>query len=332
MYVRHVQLTGGSSYIITLPKNWITKYKIKKNDPLGLHVKSDGTLLVTPRIQSAQIEKVKEFNINGLLKQEDLLQLLIGAYIVGYNTLKINSKERLSTSVRRTVKTFTQLAIGPEVIEETDSSITLKDLLNPFEMPIDKVIKRMHIIVKSLYEDTIQAFQTRDAYLVEGVTARDDDVDRLNWFIARQYNILLENVDLTDKLNITIDRALTCFMISRIIERIGDHVVRIAENTPAMLNNKDEKIIDEINKASKLSLEIFNKSIESFFKKDLKSCQRNIESVSQLEIICEGINTRVMKHKGSATFTIGYVTESIRRIGEYSEDISENVINYLVKI
>jgi hypothetical protein len=27
---------------------------------------------------------------------------------------------------------------------------------------------------------------------------------------------------------------------------------------------------------------------------------------------------------------IGYIIESIRRIGEYAEDFSENVINYLV--
>jgi phosphate uptake regulator len=50
MEIRRVQLTGGSSYIITLPKEWINSVHIKKNDPLGMHIQSDGTLLITPKI------------------------------------------------------------------------------------------------------------------------------------------------------------------------------------------------------------------------------------------------------------------------------------------
>ncbi|MHA1292848.1 MAG: AbrB/MazE/SpoVT family DNA-binding domain-containing protein [Promethearchaeota archaeon] len=33
---RKVQQTGGSSFIISLPKEWIKKHEIKKNDPLKL--------------------------------------------------------------------------------------------------------------------------------------------------------------------------------------------------------------------------------------------------------------------------------------------------------
>jgi phosphate uptake regulator len=47
MDIRKVQVTGGSSYIITLPKDWIDKSHVKKNDPLGLISQPDGTLLVT---------------------------------------------------------------------------------------------------------------------------------------------------------------------------------------------------------------------------------------------------------------------------------------------
>lgn len=33
MEIRRVQITGGSSYVITLPKEWATSQNIKKNDP-----------------------------------------------------------------------------------------------------------------------------------------------------------------------------------------------------------------------------------------------------------------------------------------------------------
>jgi len=47
MEIRKVQFTGGSSYVITLPKEWIEREKIKKNDPIGVEIQPDGTLLVT---------------------------------------------------------------------------------------------------------------------------------------------------------------------------------------------------------------------------------------------------------------------------------------------
>jgi phosphate uptake regulator len=331
MEIRRVQLTGGSSYIITLPKEWIKSLHIKKNDPLGIHIQSDGTLLLTPKITQEQLPKVKEFDVSRIPKPTYLLQLLIGAYISGYTSLKITSPSRMSTATRNVIRSFTQLAIGPEVIEETDTTIILKDLHNPTEMPFDRTIKRMHIIVKGMNEDVIRALETKDTTLAEDVISRDNDIDRLHWFVARQYNILLQNASLTDKMNITIQMASTCFLISRIIERIGDHVVRIAQNTPNLIHsNLDRKIIHKILTANTLSLDIFNKSISSFFKKDIKASNETFESLDKLELLCEEINTLALQQKGSVAISIGYITESIRRIGEYAEDISENVINYLV--
>jgi phosphate uptake regulator len=331
MEIRRVQLTGGSSYIITLPKEWIKTLHIKKNDPLGITIQSDGTLLLTKKLTQEQLPRIKEFDAGKIPKPTYLLQQLIGAYVAGYTSLKITSPSRLSTAIRNVIRSFTQLAIGPEVIEETDTSVMLKDLLNPTEMPLDRTVKRMHIIVKGMLEDTMRALQTKDKTLANDVLSRDNDVDRLHWLVARQYNILLQNVSLAEKMDITIQLASTCFLISRIIERIGDHVERIAQHLPNLIDSKiDQKIIDQILSASTIALDIFNKSITSFFKKDLKASNETIDSVTKLETICEEINTLALHQKGSVALSIGYIIESTRRIGEYAEDISENVINYLV--
>jgi phosphate uptake regulator len=331
MEIRRVQITGGSSYIITLPKEWIKSLKIKKNDPLGIYIRSDGTLLLTPKMIQEQLQKIKEFNVNSIPKPTYLLQLLIGAYISGYTSIKITSPSRMSTTVRNVIRSFTQLAIGPEVIEETDTTVILKDLHNPTEMPLDRTIKRMHIIVKGMNEDAMRALQTNDTALAEDVFSRDDDIDRLHWLVARQYNILLQNVSLAEKMSITIGMASTCFLISKIIERIGDHVVRIAQNISNLSeSNIERKIISRIVAADTIAIDIFNKSISSFFQKDLKASNEIMESVTKLETLCEEISTLALQQKGIVAVSIGYIIESIRRIGEYAEDISENVINYLV--
>ena len=326
-------MTGGSSYVITLPKEWVKSSNIKKNDPLGLLIQSDGTLLITTKMTQDQAERVKEFNVSDVTNQTYLLRRLIGAYISGYNCIKIKSSKRMPPDIRVIVRRFTQTTIGQEVVEETDTSIILKDLLNPTEMPFDKTIKRMHIIVKSMHEDAMRALENSDRKLAEDVVSRDNDVDRLHWLVARQHNIILRNVSLAEKMNVTTEISSTFALISRIIERIGDHEVRIAQNILKLVDNKaNQEIFDHIHSASNLALDIFNKSVGSFYKKDIKASNENIESVKRLESICEKINTLALQQKGVTAISVGYIVESIRRIGDYAEDISETAINYLTGI
>lgn len=333
MEIRRVQMTGGSSYVITLPKEWVKSSNIKKNDPLGLLIQSDGTLLITTKMTQDQAERVKEFNVSDVTNQTYLLRRLIGAYISGYNCIKIKSSKRMPPDIRVIVRRFTQTTIGQEVVEETDTSIILKDLLNPTEMPFDKTIKRMHIIVKSMHEDAMHALENSDRKLAEDVVSRDNDVDRLHWLVARQHNIILRNVSLAEKMNVTTEISSTFALISRIIERIGDHEVRIAQNILKLVDNKaNQEIFDHIHSASDLALDIFNKSVGSFYKKDIKASNENIESVKRLEVLCEKINTLALQQKGVTAISVGYIVESIRRIGEYAEDISETAINYLTGI
>ena len=83
MDIRKVQVTGGSSYIITLPKEWIEKLHVQKNDPLGLISQPDGTLLVTKNISDAQVQSVKEFDVTSINDPAYLFRLLIGHILPG---------------------------------------------------------------------------------------------------------------------------------------------------------------------------------------------------------------------------------------------------------
>jgi len=329
--IRRVQMTGGSSFIVTLPKEWIKTLNIHKNDPLGIFQQSDGTLLISSKMDREQTQRIKLFQVSDKIDNEFLSRKLIGAYIAGYNSIKIKSKGRMPPRVRITVRNFTQATIGQEVVEETDDSITLKDLLNPAEMPFHRTIKRMHIMTKGMYEDTIHALRNNGKELAEDVLTRDNEIDRLHWLVARQHNIILRNINFAEKMGITPGVATTSFLISRIVERIGDHVIRIAENVIKIIDGKiDKKMIEKIDEASHLSLDIFSRSIASFSKRDIKEANDNIITVKKLEKKCEAINTLALGQDPTVSIPIGYIVESIRRIGEYAEDISENVINYLV--
>lgn len=156
MEIRRVQMTGGSSYVITLPKNWVESLHIKKNDPLGVLIQPDGTLMVTKNINGDQIQRVKEISVDHQTEPEFFLRLLIGTYIAGYSAIRITTKDRIPSQIRVKLREFSSMVIGPECVEETDQSILLKDLLNPLEMPFENSLKRMFVIVKGMHHDAIE--------------------------------------------------------------------------------------------------------------------------------------------------------------------------------
>jgi len=329
--IRKVQITGGSSYIISLPKEWAKAHKVKKNDPLAISVQPDGNLLVSPRISREQVQRVKELDLSGIRDATALFRLLIAAYIDGFTVIRIRGERRLPPFVRRAVRDFTQMTIGQEVAEETDQSITIKDLLNPLEMPFDRTLKRMTVIVRSMHEDSIIALETGNAALAQDVVSRDNDVDRLHWLVARQFNLVLIDPNLSRNMNLTLPMAASYYTMSRIVERIGDHAVRIAENVPVLLSVKLEKgLLQDLKEASSMALDLLGKSTEAFFADDMEAAHATLAAVAALEERCSRITHRAAPFRGETAVGLGNIIGSIQRIGEYSADICENTINHLV--
>jgi phosphate uptake regulator len=332
MEIRRVQMTGGASFVVTLPKDWAEGQKIKKNDPVGIIVQPDGTLLVTKKITEEPLQRTKEIDCNSIADPAFLFRILIGSYITGYNVIRLTTKQKFSPFVRTVVRDFTQMTIGQEVVEETENIISIKDLLNPAEMPFENTIKRMYVIVKNMHSDAITALETHNKTLAEDVIKRDIDADRLNWLIARQTNMIMLHASLSRKMGISQSMAMQFYILSRIIERVGDHAVRIAEHTIPIIDTEiDKKTLSMIKKSSSMSLEIFDRSIVSFFNADMKEANRNIESINALENLCGDINNLVLKQDLLIAISLTYISESIRRAGEYAGDISETVINLLVE-
>ena len=329
--IRKVQITGGSSYIISLPKEWAKAHKVKKNDPLAISVQPDGNLLVSPRISREQVQRVKELDLSGIRDATALFRLLIAAYIDGFTVIRIRGERRLPPFVRRAVRDFTQMTIGQEVAEETDQSITIKDLLNPLEMPFDRTLKRMTVIVRSMHEDSIIALETGNAALAQDVVSRDNDVDRLHWLVARQFHLVLIDPNLSRNMNLTLPMAASYYTMSRIVERIGDHAVRIAENVPVLLSVKVEKgLLQDLKEASSMALDLLGKSTEAFFADDMEAAHATLAAVAALEERCSRITHRAAPFRGETAVGLGNIIGSIQRIGEYSADICENTINHLV--
>ena len=101
--------------------------------------------------------------------------------------------------------------------------------------PVKKLIDipRMATIAQAMLRDALDAFVRRDTALAQRVLDQDDVLDDLKTQIFRE----LITYMLQDPA--TIEPALDLILISRHLERIGDHATNIAEDVIFMVSVKD---------------------------------------------------------------------------------------------
>ncbi|MEN6516600.1 MAG: phosphate uptake regulator PhoU [Methanospirillum sp.] len=332
MDIRRVQMTGGSSLVVTLPKEWTTAMQIRKNDPVRITAQPDGTLLISATITDDQVQRTKELDASTCTNPTFLFRTLIGCYIAGYSAITVRAKTRLRPFVRTVVRDFTQMTIGQEVTEESETAIRIKDLLNPSELPFENTLKRMYVIIRSMHEDAITAIEKRDVELAGEMIGEDRDVDRLQWLIARQTNMIMKEANLARKMGTSPGEASSFAAVARILERIGDHAVRIAKNAVVLADEQVEpEIVARLRTASAFSIDVLDRALASFFTRDMHLANRTIEEVREAETMAEEIHTIALSLPAGPAIALGYIAESIRRVGEYSSDIAETVINHAVE-
>ncbi|UCE38247.1 MAG: phosphate uptake regulator PhoU [Thermoplasmata archaeon] len=331
MESRKVQITGGSTYIVSLPKSWVKDRGIKAGDPLWITTLSDGGILLNHKIKGEKASRKKTLEITDETP-EHLVRKLIGMYIAGYNTMEIRSKN-IDSVMRRTIMDFTKMVVGPEIIDENERCVVLQDLLNPGEFSQIKGLRRMYLLVKSMHTDAISALKSREKNLASDVILRDGDVDRLDWMIAKQYNLILNDAEIAKKIGVSSEKSLNYMLISRIIERIGDHATKIAESILLLDGMKiNEKIIKDIVHESNISLEILEKSMNAFFSENLDEANEAIDLSSKLNKASDSLMKKIREQESDVVVSLSSIIESVRRTGLYATDISEIAINYIFSL
>ena len=226
MESRKLQKTGGSTLIVSLPKKWAKKNKLSSGSEVKLLQQPNGTMTIDPG-QSNPNKKISTVECNDE-KSQHLFRDLIGTYLAGSTEIKVVGKPRLTVKERKTIRKFSASVIGLEIIEEEASQAILTDMSNPGALPFRRAIKRLYRIVSAMYNDSILILEGSED-LAADVVDRDKEADKLQWFIERQFNMMLENPSLSRQLQASSFEGVVYSNVARYLERIADHACRLAE-------------------------------------------------------------------------------------------------------
>lgn len=321
-YIRKIQFTGKSTYIVSLPKKWVITHGLSTGSQVVLE--ENGPMLTIKPLSQAENkdQRTASIVIKGDEDPEAIARRVIGAYVMNYDKIIIKSQASITPTIRNTIRrTILNKLPGAEIINEDKQEIYIQVLLNSRNVTVEDALRRLSKVVNSVIEDTCSTLDKRDPATAQEVVKEDDSVDRIFFYIIRLFNQvssgLIEVENRTSFADLLIYRSLV-----KLLERIGDHAINVAVNTLNLMGTNIE--FRDVYKLCRDALEIYSSSIEAIMNK-------NPYVVDEI-----GFKTEILRKKEEQLFSsylnklqpdqlvsLRLILESIRRIAEYSRDVSE---------
>ncbi|MFX1518307.1 MAG: PhoU domain-containing protein [Promethearchaeota archaeon] len=324
---RKVQLTGTSTFIVSLPKSWATSIGLKAGDEVSILDKHDGTLLLSPNANAPSFFFEESINVDDFKNIDLFERILIAKYLNGPKIIQINSKGPISSELRkRTLKRVHRL-LGVEIIEEYENKIVLQDLTSFEELSIGKVMRRLFLLTSSMHK-TIVTSMIENKSPLEEIMNQEDVVDRLYFLAIKQLKGALRNPMVLRQIGIREQEIIDFYAVTRSIERISDHIVLIARNWDTILDNELECPTEGLYNLGQETLNIYSTTFKSLFSRDLEEANAQILKKKEIrKTIKEEIDPLISSSTTALAVQLAAISASFERIVDYSADIAEVVIN-----
>jgi phosphate uptake regulator len=324
METRKVQVTGGSTYTVSLPKKWATENSISGGSLVEFHPE-DESLLLMPRRDEEKVEGT--LDITGL-DEDELMRAVVTMYVSGFDIITLETGQ-VTAAQRRTIRDATQGLVGLEVIGETSGRVRLQDLLDSSELSIHNAITRMQLVSTTMLADAVTALIEDDDSLAADVVQRDDDVDRLWSMVSRVFRSVLR--DPSAAAEIGLDRQ-TCFdyhSSARQLERIGDHAAKIASHAetlsvpPADATEALEELHEEATEIIEMGMEALMEDDSERATQLAHDARQRVECIDELS---RAVDDRIRELDSQQAQLLGLIVDSLSRSADYGGNIAETAL------
>jgi phosphate uptake regulator len=320
--LRKVQRTPTGTFFVCLPKSWAEEHGLKKGALVALDETGEGKLLVDPKYDAEQLPRVATLAIGPYLGRE-----VIGRYLLGFDIIRIEAKERIDFDIRNVVKATMGSLIGLEIVEENYSQIVLQCLLEPSGFPPEKILRRNYSIVAGMNRDVVNSFIDGDFQRAKSVMARDDESNRLYFLLVRILRTIIQNPRLSEKLGITLIECLDYRLAASLIEAIGDASVKIAAETIELNGIKPSEALRKLLTALQaVCYDAHDQAMKAFISKDIASAENVRNMNEKTETIFTNIEKVAKEQPVEVMPQILATASFMRRIYENSVDLADLVI------
>ena len=249
----------GSSILVSLPKEWVDANNLDKSNQVEIETNQNNLSIRTQ--QSKRPSKEIEISYP-LPKGESIVPTMTGAYLLGFDLIKIVGKSPISISDRESVRGSMRRLVGMEIIDEDATNISVQFLLDETSVNPQNILKRMSSIALGMFSDVVSSLQSGDKTNLETISNRDAEINRQYFLLVRLIRSTIMDTRLAGIFNLENIDILDYRIAANTLEIAGDTVVELSESLIKSNLTKTEQ--KKIHNFAKDMEEIQIKSIDSF--------------------------------------------------------------------
>ena len=245
--------------LVSLPKEWIDANKLGKSAQVEIETTQNNLSIRTQ--QNKRPSKEIEI-LYPLPKGESIVPNITGAYLLGYDIIKIIAKSPISVTDRESVRASMRRLVGMEIVDEDATNISVQFLLDETSVNPQKILKRMSSITLGMFSDVVLSLKSGDQTNLETIANRDAEINRQYFLLVRLIRSTIMDSRLAIIFNLENIDILDYRIAANTLEIAGDTVVELSQSLmKSNLSKVEQKRIHDFAKDME---EIQIKSIESF--------------------------------------------------------------------
>ena len=249
----------GSSILVSLPKEWIDANNLDKTNQVEIETNKNNLSIRT------QLSKrpSKDIEITyPLPKGESIVPTITGAYLLGFDMIKIVSKSPISITDRESIRGSTRRLVGMEIIDEDATNISVQFLLDETSINPQNILKRMSSIALGMFSDVVSSLESGDKTNLETIVNRDAEINRQYFLLVRLIRSTIMDARLANIFNLENIDILDYRIAANTLEIAGDTVVELSQSL--IKSNLSKVELKKLHDFAKDMEEIQIKSIDSF--------------------------------------------------------------------
>ena len=301
---------GNSSYVISIPKDWVEKNKLKKGDSVFIEQNGNEELIIFPQIKDYK-EPDKEAAIDITNKDIELIKRqIISSYLNNYKLIIIRGKDLPNR--KGEIKEIIQGLVALEIIEESPDELVVKDFLNIKDVNVHILLRKVDNLTRSMMYDLRNYEKEKD---MDDIVKRDNEINKLLFLIIRALKHSFDNPITLKSLNLPEhNQLLILWDLSMTIEKIADEIKRIARRFKKL--KCDNKIFFELLDVSNRTERFYTDTLKSYYNNDKNLALSLSIKKKEIASYCNLLSEKYWKIKGVPEILENYkdITASIHNM------------------
>ena len=244
---------NNSSFVVSLPKDWIHANNFLKGEEILLETKGNN-ILIKGKVDK---EIISEIDLSSM-KYDPIWRHLICAYRKGSSV--VNVKYGTTENLQSIMKFIPDL-MGWAIVKMDNENLVIKDISPVEDIDFGDTFKKVFLLIIDMSEDVYRGISTRNKKALENITYSDYNINKFSNICLRILNLK----GITSNTN-------SFYNIISTLEEIGDEYRKLAVFfPPANINNELLDIFRKVNDLLKLYYEIFygfdSEKLKEFYEK-----------------------------------------------------------------